>query len=702
MPTVAIASEFLDAFARVPRAQQRKVREFTEKFRTNPKGVGINYEKIHAVKDDKVRTVRIDQKYRAIVLHPPEGDVYVLVWVDSHDEAMDWAKKRTFEVNPVTGSLQVFSVTEAEEVVAKEKKTRQPGLLDAHDDAVLLSFGVPEALLPSVRAIKSADALLALTKHLPAEAAEALSWLVEGMPVDEVKSAIAVKPTTEEVDPKDLGTALENPDTKRRFVTIKSQDDLAAILNAPLAKWRVFLHPSQEKLVGKNFNGPARVLGGPGTGKTVVAMHRCRFLAKHAFPEKTDRILFTTFTANLAENVEQNLRGLCGDEMELIEVTHLHAWAKRFMKTQGVDFQVASDDEIDQCWSEAIAVVGDPDFDPGFLKQEWLLVVQTNGITTMQEYLKVARTGRGRTLTKPQRGKVWKIFEEYRSDLRDKGKHEWLQVIQETRKYLERKPGILPYRAVVVDESQDFHPEEWKLIRALVPAAVNDLFLVGDAHQRIYGRKVTLKDVGVLIQGRSTNLKINYRTTEQIRNWSMALLQGVDTDDLDGERDTEAGYRSLLFGQPPEVRQFKTAEEEGKFLVETVNELLKHKQAEEICLVARTKKILEDRYQPLLRTAKLPFVVLEKKNDPVEPGLRLATMHRVKGLEYPVMLIAGMNAGIMPLRVASTEGDPTAKAEHEGRERSLLFVAATRARDHLIVTAFGSPSPFLTVLTKPT
>lgn len=702
MPTVAIASEFLDAFARVPRAQQRKVREFTEKFRTNPKGVGINYEKIHAVKDDKVRTVRIDQKYRAIVLHPPEGDVYVLVWVDNHDEAMDWAKKRTFEVNPVTGSLQVFSVTEAEQVVAKEKKTKQPGLLDAHDDGVLLSFGVPEALLPSVRAIKSADALLALTKHLPAEAAEALNWLVEGMPVEEVKAAISVKPTTEEVDPKDLGRALENPDTKRRFVTIKSQDDLVSILNAPLAKWRVFLHPSQEKLIGKKFNGPARVLGGPGTGKTVVAMHRCRYLAKYAFPEKTDRILFTTFTANLAENVEQNLRGLCDDEMERIEVTHLHAWAKRFMKTQGVDFQVASDDEIDQCWSEAIAVVGDPDFDPGFLKQEWSLVVQANGITTIQEYLKVARTGRGRTLTKPQRGKVWKIFEEYRSDLRDKGKHEWLQVIQETRKYLDRKPGILPYRAVVVDESQDFHPEEWKLIRSLVPAGVNDLFLVGDAHQRIYGRKVTLKDVGVLIQGRSTNLKINYRTTEQIRNWSMALLQGVDVDDLDGERDTEAGYRSLLSGQPPEVREFKTAEEEGKFLIETLKELLKHQQAEEICLVARTNKILEDRYQPLLKAAKLPFVVLERKNDPAEPGVRLATMHRVKGLEYPVMLIAGMNTGVMPLRVASTEGDPTAKAEHEERERSLLFVAATRARDHLIVTSFVSPSPFLTALTKPT
>jgi superfamily I DNA/RNA helicase len=694
MPTVAIASEFLDAFARIPRAQQRKVREFTEKFRSNPKGPGINYEKIHAVKDDKVRTVRIDQKYRAVILHPAEGDVYVLVWVDNHDEAMDWASKRRFEVNPVTGSLQVFSVSEAEEAVAREKKVKEPGLLDAYNDDALLSFGVPHALLPSVRAVKTQDALLALVKHLPAEAAEALTWLGEGNPVEEVRAAVTVIPAKEAVNPEDLGTALENPDTKRRFVTIKSQDDLTSILNAPLAKWRIFLHPSQEKLVGKKFNGPARVLGGPGTGKTVVAMHRTRHLAREVFKEKTDRILFTTYTANLAESVEQNLSGLCGDEMQRIEVIHLHAWAVRFMKTQGVDFQVASEEEIDQCWEEALAVAGDSDFDVGFLKQEWSLVVQTNGITTLPAYLQVPRTGRGRTLTKPGRGKVWKVFEEYRSALRDKGKQEWLQVIQETRRYLEKKKSILPYRAVVVDESQDFHPQEWKLIRALVPLGANDLFLVGDAHQRIYGRKVTLKDCGVLIQGRSTNLKINYRTTEQIRNWSMALLQGIEVDDLDGERDREQGYKSLLSGAAPELRRFDTADDEGKFLADAVKELLKHKQAEEICLVARTGKLLEERYQPLFKAAKVPSVVLEKKNDPGEPGIRLATMHRVKGLEFPVMILAGVNAGVVPLRVASAEGDPTAQDEHEERERSLLFVAATRARDHLIVTASGNPSPF--------
>src|SRR5450432_1133394 len=137
MPTVAIASDFLEAYARIPRAQQKKVRAFAEKFQANPKAPSINYEKINAVKDDRVRTVRIDQQYRAIILHPGKGDVFVLVWVDNHDEAMDWAKNRTFEINPITGSLQVFNVSEVEQAVVPPP-TKSPGLLDHIEDEVLL------------------------------------------------------------------------------------------------------------------------------------------------------------------------------------------------------------------------------------------------------------------------------------------------------------------------------------------------------------------------------------------------------------------------------------------------------------------------------------------------------------------------------------------------------------------------------------
>jgi hypothetical protein len=697
MPTVALGSDFLDAYARIPRAQQRKVRDFTEKFKANPKSPGINYEKIHDVRDDKVRTVRIDQKYRAVVLHPDQGDVYVLAWVDNHDEAMAWAKKRVFEINPITGALQIINVTEAEQVVQPTtSKKKPPGLLSQFEDDLLLSFGVPAILLPAVRAVRTADEMLALNKHLPAECAEALMWLAEGLPPDEIRAAVA-QPKMEKVDTGDLAAALAHPDTRRRFVTIQSDKDLVAILDAPLEKWRVFLHPSQEKLVAKKFNGPAKVTGGAGTGKTVVAMHRAKHLATKVFPEKPDCILFTTFTGNLAQNVEQMLSTLCPDCKDRLEVIHLHAWAVRFLRDHGMTVEIASPEIIEKCWEEAVLEANDLSWDTGFLRQEWEQVVQANGIQTQDEYLRVPRTGRGRTVSRPQRARIWNVFEHYRHALGKRNKQEWLEVIQTARRYLEEKKAIAPYRAVVVDESQDFHNEEWKLIRALVPVGANDLFLVGDAHQRIYGRKVVLRRCGIATLGRSSTLRINYRTTEQIRAWAVAMLEGMAVDDLDGHTDEEKGYMSLLSGPKPECHRFASAAQEQEFLGKTLKELVNDRPAEEICLVARTAKLIKDDYQALFKSLGIEHVVLDKSKEGSRGGVRLATMHRVKGLEFPVMILAGVNSKVMPLRLAAIEGDPTAKKEHEDRERSLLFVAATRARDQLMVTSWGTPSPFLNV-----
>jgi superfamily I DNA/RNA helicase len=695
MPTVALGNDFLDAYARIPRAQQRKVREFTEKFKANPKSPGINYEKIHDVRDDKVRTVRIDQKYRAVVLRPDQGDVYLLAWVDKHDEAMAWARNRVFEINPVTGALQIINVCEAEQVVpARTDKKKTPGLLSDFEDDLLLSFGLPAILLPAVRAVRTADELLALNKHLPAECAEALMWLAEGLPPVEIRAAVG-QPKVQKVDTGDLAAALAHPDTRRRFVTIQSDKDLMAILDAPLEKWRVFLHPSQEKLVAKKFSGPAKVTGGAGTGKTVVAMHRAKHLASKVFPEKPARILFTTFTANLAQNVEQMLSTLCPECMDRLDVIHLHAWAVRFLRDQGTTVEIANPETIEQCWEEAVLEADDHSWDISFFRQEWEQVVQANGIQTQDEYLRVPRLGRGRTVSRPQRARIWKVFERYRHALAKRNQQEWLEVIQTARRYLEEKKANSPYRAVVVDESQDFSGEDWKLIRALVPAGANDLFLVGDAHQRIYGRKVVLSRCGIATQGRSSSLHINYRTTEQIQAWAVAMLEGMAVDDLDGQADDDKGYMSLLSGPKPECHCFSSAEEEQKFLGKTLKELVKTRPAEEICLVARTAKFIKDDYQALLKSLGVEHVVLDKSREGTRGGVRLATMHRVKGLEFPVMILAGVNSGVMPLRLAAIEGDPTARKEHEDRERSLLFVAATRARDQLIVTSWGTPSPFL-------
>ncbi len=601
MPTVAISSEFLDAFARIPRAQQKKVRDFTEKFKADPKSAAIHYEKIHASKDPKVRTVRIDQKYRAVVLHPEQGDVYVLMWVDNHDEAMAWTENRVFEVNPRTGSLQVVSVSEATEAIQPTVNgKKRAGILAQFDDELLLSFGVPAVLLPSVRAVAKPDELLSLTKHLPAEAAEALTWLAEGLPPDEVREAVAVQTAKEKVDAADLAAALQHPDSRRRFVTIQTDEDLTSILNAPLEKWRVFLHPSQERLVAKAFNGPARVTGGAGTGKTVVAMHRARHLANSLCTGADDKVLFTTYTANLAQNVGHNLDSLCGDQRKKIEILHLHAWAIRFMKDQGLAFDIASPDDLDRCWEDALLAAEDLGYDIGFLRQEWERVVQANDIEAEADYLKVPRIGRGQTLSRPHRSRVWKVFEKFRLGLRNLGKTEWKSVIQQTHRFLEEKKPRLPYRAVIVDEAQDFHADEWKLIRAIAAPGANDLFIVGDAHQRIYGQKVTLRGCGINVQGRSSKLRINYRTTEEIRAWAMAMLKGVETDDLDGERDEEQGYKSLLSGPVPEVRLFGSKNDERQFLGQRIKELIGDRHPEEVCLVARTNKMLKEDYQPIL------------------------------------------------------------------------------------------------------
>ncbi|MGP0066023.1 MAG: UvrD-helicase domain-containing protein [Isosphaeraceae bacterium] len=725
MPTVAIADDFLDAFARIPRAQQKKVREFTAKFKADPRSAAINYEKIHRVKDDKIRTVRIDQQYRAIVLHPEQGDVYVLLWVDTHDEAMAWAADRTFEINPRTGALQVINVEEVEQAVhAEAEVAHQPGLLVSIGDDVLLSFGVPEILLPAVRAIGSSQELLALGQHLPSEAAEALIWLAEGDSPEVVREYLGsiVGPggresppaapgaqfqlsagsdlvqqriggrVSKKVDTTDLAAALQHPDSRRRFVTIHTDEELNSVLDAPLEKWRVFLHPSQERLVAKPFNGPARVTGGAGTGKTVVAMHRARHLARTLCKSPQDKILFTTYTMTLAQDVARNLAQLCGPEADRIEVVHLHAWAARFLRDQGRKFEVASPSELDTCWEEAIRASGECEFDPGFLRQEWEQVIQANEIQAAADYLKVPRIGRGRTLSRVQRQRVWKVGEHFVEALLRRGKAEWSGIIRDARSLLELKKPPLPYRAIVVDEAQDFHAEEWRLLRAIVPPGPNDLFLVGDAHQRLYGHKITLRSCGVQVQGRSSQLRINYRTTEEIRAWAMTMLSGVEIDDLDGGKDEEKGYKSLLSGPNPDVHQFSGRHEELEFIGERIRELVGQRPAEHICLVARTNKLLRDDYQPMLSELGIESTLLDQRED--GGGVRLGTMHRVKGLEFPVMILAGVNAKYMPLPVPGVE-DPVARADHEERERSLLFVAATRARDLLIVTGWGAPSPFL-------
>ncbi len=704
-PQVAISADFLQAFARLPKTQQKRVREFTEKFRDNPLQNGINYEHIHDIRDDKVRTVRIDQTYRAIVVHPPAGDVYLLVWVDHHDEAMAWAKNKVFEVNPVLGNLQVYEVDTSKKAISAPppsvNEDRVPkGRLFAgmpHDD--LLLCGVPTPLLPAVRALRTEADLDDIAPHLPREASDALYMIAAGCTIEDALHEAGrsrAKPV-EVVDTSSFATALEKPDSQQRFNLINSERQLQEMLSAPLEQWRIFLHPSQRTLVKMNAKGPVRVIGGPGTGKTVVALHRAHYLASEVFTREEDRILFTTFTKNLAKDIQRQLRSLCSEGVsKRIEVVNLHQWARNFLRGRKAKVEVAEKNW--ELWEQAFMGQTELQFPEAFYRDEWKAVVQQQGITDRDEYFRAKRTGRGTPLTRPQRTHVWEIMRSYRAVLEDSNLMEWADVIREAKLCLQRdgEQAHLPYRAVVADETQDLGLQELELLRAILPKGDNDLFLVGDAHQRIYGNPVRLSAAGIETRGRSKRLKLNYRTTKEVRDFAVKILEGIKVDDLDDGEDTLRGYRSLRSGVRPVIKVFKKPEEEKTFIRDTVAGWRESGRAEEICIVARTKRQIEQTYVPLLEREGIPHYVVEKDDDSTAPGVRLATMHRVKGLEFPRVILAGVDEEHMPLKLGEREAfDAVSAEEHERRERQLLFVAGTRARDELVVTGVGRGSSFL-------
>lgn len=706
---VGISDDFLEAFARIPKGKQKRVREFMEKFRANPRAPSIHLEPIHDMRDDKVRTVRIGDDYRAIVVHPPQGDLFLCVWVDHHDEAMRWARNKRFEINPILGSLQVYEVKEgmaAAPVSAAKlddsEHVPEGRLLAGRAHADLLRCGLPAALLPAVRALRAEQDLDDLAPYLPAEASDALYMLAAGGSVDEAITE-AAKQATKKVDPADYATALAHPASQWKFKLIDSERELLEVLDAPLERWRVFLHPSQRALVTMHANGPVRVLGGPGTGKTVVAMHRAKHLATAVFTGKDDRILVTTFTKNLARDIREQVKRLCGSDpagreaFARIDIRHLHAWAPEFLRDQGVRFSVLGDkSERQRLWDSAMADGPAPRLPRSFYRDEWARIVQPNDVRDLAGYLKVKRIGRGSPLSRAQRQEVWSVLERYRAALDRAGKLEHEDVLRECRLYLERQTSR-PYRAVVADEVQDFGTSELRLLRAIAAPGENDIFVVGDAHQRIYATRASLSACGLETRGRSRRLRVNYRTTRQISAFATGIIAGVDVDDLDEQSDELRGYRSLRDGPPPVVILAPTEGAEQTTILDTLRRWQLEGRLEEICLVARTHDLLSGRYATILRTAKIPFVEIETETDAdAGAGVRLATMHRIKGLEFPRVLLAGVHQGTMPIALGSDElPDETSRKEHEERERLLLFVAATRARDELVITGFGQKSALL-------
>lgn len=691
--TVAFSADFLSAFSKLPRNIQSKATEFFNKFRNDPTSPGIHYEKISNSVDKKIYSVRIDDTYRGIVVREPETGVYLLLWVDHHDEAYAWAARKRCEVNPNTGSVQIFDV---QEVTEERPEVAYGTLFNGIEDDQLLQLGVPKEQVGFVRALADPESFFAAKESMPADAYEYLSWLVEGIPIEEVleyaKEEMASKQKAET-----LSEALEEAVTQKSFVIVEGEDELRRIMAEPLEKWRVFLHPTQRKIVGKDYNGPARVLGGAGTGKTVVAMHRAKHLAAKA--SGNERILFTTFTANLAADIRENLRKICTmDELRKIEVTNLDAWVNGYLRESGFSAKIEYDG-IPSLWEKAVALANvDLPFEANFYEEEWNRIVISQEALTLEKYVKASRNGRGTRLDRKKRMQVWKVFEAYQNLMKETQVRDINTAMYESCKLLEASGKKPKYTHIVVDEGQDLSDNAYRLLRALAGEEhANDIFIVGDSHQRIYKNKPTLSRCGVNIRGRSSILKINYRTTEEIRKYAFALLNGISFDDLDEGNDPGDRCQSLTHGERPEIQGFKDASGELEYIVNEVKQLTESGvPLASICIVARTKKLVDDYVAQLTKAGIRSYVIKRNKTDNRNyDGLRVATMHRVKGLEFQYVFVVAVNRGYVPLTTAIDKTDKISEIETITSEKCLLYVALTRAQKGAYITYYGKKSEFI-------
>jgi len=655
-------------------------------FQSDPTAPGINYESIKGARDKNLKSVRIDQDWRGIVFKPPAGDIYVLMYVDRHDAAYKWAEGRRLSVNPTTGALQVFAVETLVEpaleqariqarknavvdhLLIKDNSETSKPIFDMLSNQEFLSIGTPDEMIAQVRSIQSELELDALQKYLPVEAYEGLFLIAAGDTVSEILMARETR-VDQSVNTDDFASAIETAESQSRFVVVADEETMAAILSSPLAQWRVFLHPTQTKLAQGDRSGPMRVLGGAGTGKTVLAMHRAKWLAENRLTEGY-KVFFTTFTKNLAADIEENLKTLCSPElMSKIEVKNLDAWVNSFLRRHKYEHKIIynrKQDEAADAWQRALTLQDTTlSLTSQFYEEELERVILAQGVTTRDQYRLAKRTGRGTVLTRSKRDAIWPVFEEYRAQLASKKLKEVDDAYRDAVFLLQSKTP--PYTSIIVDETQDFGPQALKLIRAMAPQEPNDLFFVGDGHQRIYSRnRAAMSACGINIRGRARKLYLNYRTTEEIRLLAVATLEGCSIDDLDDGFDEVRRYKSLSHGPAPVTLNFDHLEEALDALHKTV--LTSIDENRSLCIIVPSKNNTFA-VRKSLESINISTTILgpDERDKPDSKSIRIATMHRAKGLEFDeVVLLIPKNEKNFDLSIDTN--------------KRLKYVALTRAK----------------------
>jgi mRNA-degrading endonuclease RelE of RelBE toxin-antitoxin system len=689
-----IADTFTDSLARLTGDEQKAVKTAAFDLQLNPAHPSLQFHKLDKAKDRRFWSIRVSSDIRLIV-HRTDSSL-LLCYAGHHDDAYRWGESRKLETHPKTGAAQFVEVREMVQEIAVPRyveavqapaavtKVAFPKpLIFAHiPEDELLAYGIPAEWLADVRRADE-DTLLDLSDHLPSEAAEALLELATGG-----KPKVA-GPAVAGADP------FAHPDAQRRFRVMANVEELERALDYPWDKWTVFLHPAQRDLVERNYNGPARVAGSAGTGKTIVALHRAVFLAR-ANPDA--RVLLTTFSDALANALRVKLRRLISNEPRLgerLEVHSMNAIGQRLYESNfGRRPRIATRESVRAILNSASDAVDGHRFSLPFLLTEWEQVVDAWQLESWEAYRDVARLGRKTRLQEAQRWVLWSIFEGVRTGLKAQDLITHSDMFNRVTASL-RQTAHPAFEFAVVDEAQDVSVPQLRFLATLGAGRPNGLFFAGDLGQRIFQQPFSWKALGVDVRGRSLTLRINYRTSHQIRASADRLL-GPEVSDVDGNKENRKGTVSTFNGPPPEVVVLGTSQDEIKavsqwLMARTREGIVPH----EIGVFVRSKAEL-DRARAAVEGAKLPFRVLDDHVETTTGMASICTMHLAKGLEFRTVVVMACDDEVIPLqeRIESVTDDSDLE-EVYNTERHLLYVACTRARDHLLVTSAEPASEFL-------
>jgi mRNA-degrading endonuclease RelE of RelBE toxin-antitoxin system len=683
---IRIADTFTDSLSKLNGDEQKAVKTTAFDLQMNPANPGMKFHRLDRSRDQNFWSVRVSLDVRLIV-HKTDASL-MLCYVDHHDDAYQWAERRKLETHPKTGAAQLVEVRETvreipvpvyiEEQVPTPPKEK---LFASIEEDVLLTYGVPTEWIQDVLDADE-DSIFKLIEHLPAEAGEALLDLAIG-----ITPPVPI-PAKTDIDPFD------HPDAQRRFRVMTNIEELERALEFPWDKWAVFLHPSQREVVDREFAGSARVSGSAGTGKTIVALHRAVHLAR---TNSDSRVLLTTFSDTLANALRARLRCLISSEPSLgerIEVQSVDAVGDRLFQTNFGTPSIVTRSQIRTMIKSASVSAGEHRFSEQFLFTEWEQVVDAWQLDRWDSYRSVERLGRKTRLPESQREILWSIYAEVRKELAEQNlitRSEMFGKI--TDLYLSGQN--LPFNHIVVDEAQDVSVAELRFLAAIGSQQSQGLFFAGDLGQRIFQQPFSWLSQGVDIRGRSRSLRVNYRTSHQIRKSADRLL-GSEITDVDGVTEDRRGTISVFNGPPPTFIEADSPQDEINQVSNWIRSVLAHGvSAGELAVFVRSDAEF-DRAIQAVEQSEVEYRILDQSMVTSSTQTSISTMHLAKGLEFRAVVVMACDDEIIPSqeRIDTVVDDSDLK-EVYNTERHLLYVACTRARDHLLISGVDPVSEFV-------